>query len=158
MRKTAAGFSLIEVLVSLVILSVGLLSLAKFQTNIMRSNIQAKERTDATLLAQEVIDIYRSETIGQISVPEFVDDYQTTSFTVTQRVRVLSMDEKEIKVTVTWPDMAHADAEVTDETTVSLMSVVSEQKINSLASRSVLYPSVGFTCFSGGVVNVGEDC
>ena len=54
--KTAAGFSLLEVLVALVVLAVGLLGLAGLQLHSLRDNHSAFLRSQATTLAAEVID------------------------------------------------------------------------------------------------------
>ncbi len=51
------GFSLLEVLIALVVLSVGLLGLAGLQAYSMRYNLSANYRTQATNLAQQFIDI-----------------------------------------------------------------------------------------------------
>jgi len=48
------GFSLIEVLIALLVLSIGLLGLAGLQTYSLRFNHQSYERTQATLLISEI--------------------------------------------------------------------------------------------------------
>jgi type IV pilus assembly protein PilV len=59
-RHVAAdGFSLIEVLVALVVLSVGLLGLAALQTNAVQFNHDAYLRSQATLLAYDIADRIR---------------------------------------------------------------------------------------------------
>lgn len=55
----AAGFSLIEVLVAMFVFSIGLLGLAMLQLNGMRFNTDAYFRTQATLLAYDIIDRMR---------------------------------------------------------------------------------------------------
>lgn len=61
-RRTSrsAGFSLLEVLIALVILSVGLLGIAGLLSGTMKSNSSAYMRTQATVLAYSVIDRMRS--------------------------------------------------------------------------------------------------
>lgn len=54
------GFSLIEVLVALLVLSVGLLGLALLQVQGMRYNSNSYQRTQATVLAYEIIDRIRT--------------------------------------------------------------------------------------------------
>lgn len=56
----AAGFSLIEVLIALLVLAVGLLGLAMLQTLNVRYTSSAQHRTVATNLATEVLDMMRS--------------------------------------------------------------------------------------------------
>ena len=62
-RRTArrvGGFTLIEVLVSLVVLSIGLLGTAKLMIFSARSNDSAYLRTQATALAYEMLDNMRA--------------------------------------------------------------------------------------------------
>lgn len=58
--RTARGFTLIEVLVSLVILSVGLLGLGLLQATSLKASYGANQRTVATNLAYQMIDMIRS--------------------------------------------------------------------------------------------------
>ena len=53
------GFSLIEVLISLVILAIGLLGLALFQTTAIKGNAIASKWTVATELAQDRLEKFR---------------------------------------------------------------------------------------------------
>ncbi|HHW4679210.1 MAG TPA: type IV pilus modification protein PilV [Xylella sp.] len=55
------GISLIEVLIALLILSIGLLSFALLQTMNIRFTKSAQQRTVASNLAYELIDIMRSQ-------------------------------------------------------------------------------------------------
>jgi len=64
MKKRQSGVSMIEVLVALVILSVGLLGLAMLQGKTMRVNTDAMLRSQATLLANEIIENMRTNTTG----------------------------------------------------------------------------------------------
>ena len=54
--KGCRGLSLIEVLVTLIILAIGLLGLAALQMNSLRQNTAAYERSVASMLAYEIID------------------------------------------------------------------------------------------------------
>ncbi|MEK7816244.1 MAG: type IV pilus modification protein PilV [Pseudomonadota bacterium] len=58
------GFSLIEVLVALAVLSVGLLGLAALQTTGLKFNHQSYERTQAVLQAYDIIDRMRANKSG----------------------------------------------------------------------------------------------
>jgi type IV pilus assembly protein PilV len=58
------GASMIEVLVALLILSIGLLGLAMLQGKTMRVNTDAMFRSQATLLANEIIESMRTNTKG----------------------------------------------------------------------------------------------
>ena len=59
-----AGFTLMEVLIALLILSIGLLGLASLQTNGLRSNQMASMRTTATQLANDIADRMRANPTG----------------------------------------------------------------------------------------------
>ena len=65
--KAAAGFTLLEVLVAVVVLSIGLLGLASLQVNGLRFNHSAYMRTQATLLAEELADRMRTNRPGFIA-------------------------------------------------------------------------------------------
>lgn len=54
------GFSLMEVLVALLVLSIGLLGLAALQTTGLKFNHQSYERTQATLQAYDIFDSIRA--------------------------------------------------------------------------------------------------
>lgn len=54
------GFSMIEVLVSILVLSIGLLGMAALMATSLRNNQSATFRTDATNLAYDYIDMMRA--------------------------------------------------------------------------------------------------
>lgn len=54
------GFSLVEVLVAVVILSIGLLGLAGLQVTNLQFNKSAAQRSQATILAHDIIDRMRA--------------------------------------------------------------------------------------------------
>jgi type IV pilus assembly protein PilV len=58
------GFTLIEALVALVVLSVGLLGVAGLQMIGLRANLSAASRTQASYLADDIIDRMRANTTG----------------------------------------------------------------------------------------------
>ncbi|MDT8385075.1 MAG: type IV pilus modification protein PilV [Gammaproteobacteria bacterium] len=58
------GFTLLEVLISLIVLSIGLLGLAGLQMNGLKSNNSSYQRTQASLLANEMIDRIRANRAG----------------------------------------------------------------------------------------------
>lgn len=59
-RKKASGYTLIEVLIAVLILSIGLLSLAFTQANSMRYTHSAYLRSQATLLSGDILDSIRT--------------------------------------------------------------------------------------------------
>ena len=65
-EKHQYGFTLLEVLIALLILSIGLLGLAALQTTALRSNQMASMRTTATTLTYDIIDRMRANPKGVI--------------------------------------------------------------------------------------------
>ena len=59
-RRAHQGFSLIEVLVAMVVLSLGLLGLAALQMTSLRFNQSSQMRTQATTLASDIFDCMRA--------------------------------------------------------------------------------------------------
>jgi type IV pilus modification protein PilV len=60
--RTARGFALIEVLVSVVVVAFGMLALASMQMNLSRNADVAKQRSEAVRLAQEKMECLRAYT------------------------------------------------------------------------------------------------
>jgi type IV pilus assembly protein PilV len=61
-RTRVRGFTLVEVLVALVVLSIGLLGIASLQLSSLRWNHGASKRSQATLLAYDILDRMRANT------------------------------------------------------------------------------------------------
>lgn len=59
-NRAQRGFTLLEVLVALVVLSIGLLGLSGLQTSSLRNNHSAFLRSQATLLATDIMDRMRA--------------------------------------------------------------------------------------------------
>ena len=59
-RKRSHGFTLLEVLVAMVVLSIGLLGLSGLQTSSLRNNHSAFLRSQATLVSNDIIDRMRA--------------------------------------------------------------------------------------------------
>ncbi len=58
-KRIAAGFTLLEVLVALIVLSIGLLGLSGLQTSSLRNNHSAFLRSQATLVNTDIMDRMR---------------------------------------------------------------------------------------------------
>lgn len=63
-KRHQTGTSLIEVLIALLILAIGLLGLAMLQGKSLRVNTDALIRSEATLLANEIIECMRLNPVG----------------------------------------------------------------------------------------------
>lgn len=73
MRRREAGFSLIEVLVTIAILMIGLLGLAALQTNATIAEMEAYQRSQALVLVQDMADRLAA---NKLNANTFVqDDY-----------------------------------------------------------------------------------
>lgn len=60
MRVNNKGFTLVEVLVALLVLSIGLLAVASMQTNSLRSNYNALTRSKAVQGCEDILDRMRA--------------------------------------------------------------------------------------------------
>ena len=75
-RGKAAGFSLIEVMVAVLVLGVGLLGFALLQTMSVRFTQSANQRTQATNLAYDMLDQMRA---NRIAAGQYVGSYAATT-------------------------------------------------------------------------------
>jgi type IV pilus assembly protein PilV len=76
-KRPAKGFTLIEILVALVVLSIGLLGVAALQLNSLRNNHSSAMRTQATFLAYDIIDRMRAnrqDALDGLYVTNFGDE------------------------------------------------------------------------------------
>ncbi|MCF6236727.1 MAG: type IV pilus modification protein PilV [Gammaproteobacteria bacterium] len=64
MAIRSSGFSLIEVLVTMIVISIGLLGLAGLQASSLKHNNSAYQRSQATFLAYEMLDRMRANPMG----------------------------------------------------------------------------------------------
>lgn len=133
--RAAAGFSLVEVLVALVILSIGLLGLAGLQTRGVRDNHGAYLRTQATLHAKDLVDRMRANRSAALAGDYDVDfganvapgatvasqDLSQWQATLAQlpgpgqgRVAV-DQANRRVRVEISWDDSRGAEARATLE-------------------------------------------
>lgn len=66
-RKIQNGFTLLEVLVTMVILSLGLLGFAGLQMASLKNSASAYQRTQATILAYDIIDRMRANRVQAVA-------------------------------------------------------------------------------------------
>lgn len=62
-----SGFTLLEILVAMLVLSIGLMGLAGLMASSMRNNLSASHRTQATWLAYDIIDRMRANRASAIA-------------------------------------------------------------------------------------------
>jgi type IV pilus assembly protein PilV len=66
-RRAQRGMTLVEVLVTLVLISVGLLGVAALQLTTLKSNQESYVRSQATMLAADMLDRMRSNQVGFVA-------------------------------------------------------------------------------------------
>jgi len=132
MQSISEGFSMIEVMVSVLVVAVGLLAVANFQGGLMGQSSTNKARAEATALAQARIEQLRNYTNDVSSSAEFDTLFAATGgftnaatvtgvnaqFTRAENVAV-SGDMKEIAVRVTWTGSNGRAQQVTLDTELS---------------------------------------
>ena len=110
-----SGVSLIEVLVTVVILSVGLLGVAAMQASSLQSGQAAYQRTQANTIASELADqlrCNRSIVLAGDPLPD-LDDWQALAADLLPAggVNISNVDANgQVTVTVSWTDQRIRDA------------------------------------------------
>ena len=120
--KKSDGFSLIEILVSLVILSFGLLGIAGLQMSSVKGNSFSKNLTQATYVVQERLEFLKNLPIGSASLQAGAHDEGSItragiSFSRSYTVAI-NNNLKTINYNVNWNDGINH--------TISLMTIRSE--------------------------------
>ena len=78
-RFSMAGFTLLEVLIALLVLSIGLLGLAALQTIGMKFNHQSYQRTQAVFQAYDILDRIRANPRGRESYKNVPGNFTVTN-------------------------------------------------------------------------------
>jgi len=104
------GFTLIEILMAIAVISIGLLALAALQTTAISGNARAKKHSMASLLAQDQIETYKNMPYDSIPSAPASENGTTLSpwgiFTRTTTVldNTPIAGAKTINVSVSWQD------------------------------------------------------
>lgn len=99
-KNDAAGFTLVELMIALVVIAIGVMALSGVQTRSSRDVYATGRAGRALALAQERIEIKRA---GGYTAA-VTDSGQQDVFTWVARVDSANIDLKRIDVTVTWPE------------------------------------------------------
>ncbi|OGL38811.1 MAG: hypothetical protein A2042_01050 [Candidatus Schekmanbacteria bacterium GWA2_38_11] len=101
------GFTLVEIMVAMIVLSIGLLSFFALNMAIIKSNVFSKAITYATNLAQEKIEQLKNTPYANITNQTETGIGLNNAFTRTTTVQegVPQANMKTITVTVTWQEM-----------------------------------------------------
>ncbi|MBC8246585.1 MAG: prepilin-type N-terminal cleavage/methylation domain-containing protein [Deltaproteobacteria bacterium] len=110
------GFTLMEVLITIVLLTVGLLGMAALTTGIINGNTHSRRLTTATTLAQDKIEDVRR--LGSASMPSVdttttepyntITDYPLFKRATTTVVNSPASNMKTITITVYWDSDSHS--------------------------------------------------
>ena len=113
-RRNDRGFTLVEIMIAVTLLSVGLLGMAGLTVGIMRGNTLSKKVTTATALAQaQMEDVKR---LGYSAITNSTEDYNSISgFPTYRRDTVIEVDTpnvgmKTVTITVLWDSGASSIA------------------------------------------------
>lgn len=113
MISKSKGFSLIEVLISFVVLTVGVLGLVKLQAYMEVKSENALHSIDALYLAEEKLELFQTRSqsagTGTMLYSDIKGSTESLSMTGTTVSRVVEVDSplpdiKRIKVSIIWRD------------------------------------------------------
>lgn len=117
--REVQGFSLLEILITMVVLSIGLLAMASVSTGVMKSNIFSSKLTTATALAREKMEAIRGKGFLLASAGKTTEEYGTIPLYLPFK-RIVTIGDvaspqdkmRQVTVCVYWDGDAH-HAEVT---------------------------------------------
>lgn len=115
------GFTILESLIALVIILVGILAITRLQTTQISAGASSKQRTEATLLAQQVIENFRAYTtiatsVGATAYADIATGSDAVAAAGTNYARTWTVtaktgpEHKLIVVTVNWPASGKTEA------------------------------------------------
>lgn len=103
-----SGFTLTEVMIAIVVFSVGLLGIAQTLVVVIHTNLTARQMTTATILAQAALeDIHRLGYAAADSAATTSDYGSMPNFAAYKRVTTISPDQPDVgmktaTITVSW--------------------------------------------------------
>jgi type IV pilus assembly protein PilV len=104
---TAGGFTLIEIMIAIVIISIGLLALAGLQVSLIRGNALSQRMTAAVSVAEQTIEQMKKTPYANIQ-SQSPTQVTASGLTFTSQGDVTNgtplTNTKTITVTVTWSD------------------------------------------------------
>lgn len=123
MKRDQRGFTLIELMVAVVIMAIGLLSLAGLQGTAIQGNRQGNMISQATVLAEDRIETIRNtdyDLVNDTTFPSAIENFDN----VFDRTTLIETDVplvglKRITVTVQWNDIR--------EHRIELRTIVSDE-------------------------------
>ena len=149
------GVTLIEALIAMVILAVGILSVANFQGSLISSSGLNMARAEAMQLAQSKIEEFRA-TVTKAEYDEIqsgdkeIPGENASTFDLEWVVTNANPNRKDITVTVSWEDPKEGTQVITMNTTVSWVDPQVDPAGDSLALGSGSVPPPGSNVQFGG--------
>jgi len=129
--KYITGVSLIEVVIAMLILSVGLLGIGSFQASVTRSSVNALQRTEAVINAQSKIEALRFSDATEITSGTDAIPSGNTEFSRQWQTNILNKENIEITSIVNWPDLEQSTKsgklQSSENTRIAVGSVISTQ-------------------------------
>lgn len=117
------GFTLTEVLIAIVVFSIGLLGIAQTLVVVINTNLAARQMTTATILAQATLeDIHRLGYVAADSAAATSDYGSMPNFEAYKRITTISPDTPDVgmktaTITVSWKG---------DQRSLSLSTILTE--------------------------------
>jgi prepilin-type N-terminal cleavage/methylation domain-containing protein len=138
-----SGFSLLEVLISVLILSVGVLALAGFNGNLYKNVRYSNDRAKAMASAQLLIDKARSEDLSKLVSDQdpgsCADSTPHRKWTVTNTASLTN--SKDLSIYVCWTDSNGTVQEISLSTQVGVTTIASATTPTPAASTTTPQPS-----------------
>jgi type IV pilus assembly protein PilV len=105
LMRPEEGFTLIEIMITLVIMCIGLIALSGLQINAIRGNVFSKRLTTAVSIGQEKLEQIKNTSYANIQ-SESSTQINKSNINFTRQVIVTNntnpANTKTVKVTVTW--------------------------------------------------------
>lgn len=128
-KRQQHGMTLVEVLVALLVLSVGVVALVKFQSDVIRNQNIVNQHSEAIAIAKNKLDELRkfeviATTTGKTAYDDIVDGTSTVSGTNASYslswtvVDVTDPPHKKVTVTVTWTDHHNTSRSISMESII----------------------------------------
>jgi len=102
--RSPKGFSLIEVLVAIGILSIAILGLAVGAITITRANKTSQSHTVATNVAQDILEQLKAQPFAAVTAGNDTVTFQGVNFTRGWALNPNTATFKQINVTIQWTD------------------------------------------------------
>ncbi len=135
MKLKAAGLTLIEIMIAIVILAVGVVIIVKFQGDLLRNLGSTQQQSEAVALAETRLNnlrnyVYLDSADGSPAYNEIVNGNEVvvnnnTTYTVSWVVTdVASPPYKQVVVTVTWSTSSNQTESITLESIIGQVDPV----------------------------------